>query len=87
MEITFGNGFKAELVKNVKEKKCIARLYSPDDVFLTSVYCEEEYFTTVAEALMNGYFAGWNNCRIKTKRALMSTVESVSMYSNGDMAS
>ena len=71
MEIIFKNNFKAELVKNVKDKTFIARLYSPKDMFLCSLPCDEEHFSVVAEALMNGYFAGWKNCKAIIKDSVL----------------
>lgn len=70
MELLFPNGFKAELGHNTISKGDTLRLYSPDDVFLASVPCEEKDFCAKADALLNGYFAGWRDCKFKMSEAI-----------------
>ena len=72
MEYLFSNGFKAELMYNTISKGSTLRLYSPDDRFLASVPCKEEDFSAKAEGLLNGYFAGWQDCKFRMTEAVKS---------------
>ena len=75
MEITFGNNYKALLIENEWEQTKVARLYAPNDLYLAGAYCTEESFKAVAEALMDGYFAGWRDCRSAIKNSVLKAVD------------
>lgn len=70
MEHQFPNGFKAELNYNTISNESTLRLYSPDDLFLASVPCKKENFIAAAEGLLNGYFAGWRDCKYRMTEAV-----------------
>ncbi len=74
MEITFGNNYKASMIENEWEGTKVARLYDPNDVYLAGTHCTEESFKIVAEALMDGYFAGWRDCRSAIKASVLKAV-------------
>jgi len=73
--ITFGNKYKATLIDNDWEQTKVARLYTPDDNYIAGIYCTEEAFPVVAEALLNGYFAGWRDCKTAIKQAVTKAVD------------
>jgi len=68
--LQFPNGFKAELNYNEITKSDTLRLYSPDETFLASIPCEERNFHAAAEGLLNGYFAGWRDCKYRLTDAI-----------------
>jgi hypothetical protein len=72
--IEFGNHYKADLIYNTISKTYTAKLYSPEEVFLTSVCCDPEHFAAVAEGLLNGYFAGWRDCKRKMKQSVTEAI-------------
>lgn len=63
--ITFDNGFSAELVYNSFSDAHTLRLYSPSGLQLASVPSDEEHFQAAANGILQGYFAGWRNCKHK----------------------
>lgn len=81
MELTFENDYKAYLNYNSVSKTYTAALYSPEEMFLSSVpypvYLppEMKYFKIIAESLMNGYFSGWRDCKRIMKKSVISSCE------------
>lgn len=81
MELTFENDYKAYLNYNSVSRTYTVALYSPEGLFLASspypigLPLEEKSFKASAEALMNGYFSGWRNCKRIMKKSISSACE------------
>ena len=71
--INYSNGFYIELSSPNKEKEMILRLYTPDDIYITSVSIKDAATAeSIGTALMQGFFDGFRFCKHKLRKELTS---------------